>query len=123
VQDGQDSYDLIEWLAVQDWCTGKVAMAGNSYLAISQWFAAAEQPPHLTAIAPWEGMSDLYRDLVMRGGMPDYAFPAMWSTSYAGNHLREEGLLPVPLSGIADIGRVLGHATVVVQRRWWAVTG
>ena len=89
-QDGRDCHDLIEWLAAAHWCTGKVAMAGNSYLAISQWFAAAERPPHLTAIAPWEGMSDLYRDLVMRGGMPDFGFPAMWATSYVGKNSRED---------------------------------
>jgi uncharacterized protein len=89
-QDGRDCHDLIEWLAGQDWCTGKVGMCGNSYLTISQWFTAAEQPPHLTAIAPWEGMSDLYRDLVMRGGMPDYGFPAMWAGSYVGKNNRED---------------------------------
>ena len=49
-------------------------MSGTSYLAATQWFTAAEQPPHLAAINPWEGMSDTYRDLVMRGGMPDTAF-------------------------------------------------
>ena len=65
-------------------------MCGNSYLTISQWFTAAERPPHLTAIAPWEGMSDLYRDLVLRGGMPDFGFPAMWANSYAGRRKRED---------------------------------
>jgi putative CocE/NonD family hydrolase len=49
-QDGRDCYDLIEWLAEQEWCTGKVAMSGTSYLTVSQWFTAAEQPPHLAAI-------------------------------------------------------------------------
>lgn len=73
-QEGRDAYDLIEWLGVQEWSNGKVAMSGTSYLAASQWFTAAEQPPHLAAINPWEGMSDTYRDLVMRGGMPDYGF-------------------------------------------------
>ena len=73
-QEGRDCYDLIEWLAKQEWCTGKVAMSGTSYLAVSQWFTAAEQPPHLAAINPWEGVSDVYRDLVMRGGMPDTGF-------------------------------------------------
>jgi hypothetical protein len=61
-------------LAEQAWCSGKVAMSGTSYLAVSQWFTAAEQPPHLAAINPWEGVSDVYRDLVMRGGMPDTGF-------------------------------------------------
>jgi uncharacterized protein len=73
-QEGLDCHDLIEWLATQDWCSGKVGMSGTSYLAVAQWFTAAEQPPHLAAINPWEGVSDVYRDLVMRGGMPDTGF-------------------------------------------------
>jgi len=73
-QEGRDGHDLIEWLAVQDWCNGKVGLSGTSYLAFSQWFIAAEQPPHLAAINPNEGLSDAYRDLSMRGGMPDLNF-------------------------------------------------
>ena len=89
-QEGLDYHDLIEWLAEQDWCSGKVGTTGNSYLAISQWFVAAERPPHLTAIAPWEGMSDIYRDLVMRGGMPDLGFPRFLSRSFIGKNRRED---------------------------------
>ena len=88
--EGEDYHDLIEWLGVQDWCTGKVGTTGNSYLAISQWFAAAEQPSHLAAIAPWEGMSDIYRDLVMRGGIPDLPFPRQLERSFVGKNLRED---------------------------------
>ena len=91
-QEGEDGHDLIEWLGVQDWSNGKVAMSGNSYLAISQWFAAAEQPPHLAAIAPWEGLSDVYRDLVLRGGMPDLAFAQTLERNYIGKNLREDVL-------------------------------
>ena len=54
----EDGYDFIEWAAVQPWCNGKVVMSGNSWLAVSQWFIAAERPPHLAAIAPWEGLMD-----------------------------------------------------------------
>ena len=89
-QEGEDYYDVIEWLAGQDWSNGKVGTTGNSYLAISQWFAAAEQPPHLAAIAPWEGMSDIYRDLVSRGGMPDFGFPLTLSRSFIGQNARED---------------------------------
>jgi uncharacterized protein len=89
--EARDCHDLIEWLAVQDWCNGKVAMSGTSYLAISQWFTAAEQPPHLAAINPCEGFSDVYRDLVMRGGMPDIGFAErLQNNSYAGNNRRED---------------------------------
>jgi predicted acyl esterase len=90
-QEGKDCHDLIEWLAAQDWCNGKVGMSGTSYLAISQWFTAAEQPPHLAAINPCEGFSDVYRDLVMRGGMPDTGFAErLQKNSYAGRNRRED---------------------------------
>ncbi len=88
--EGEDFYDLVEWLGVQDWCNGKVGTTGNSYLAISQWFVAAEQPPHLAAIAPWEGMSDIYRDLVVRGGIPDFPFPRQVGNGFVGKQLRED---------------------------------
>lgn len=92
-QEGQDCYDLIEWLAAQEWCSGKVGMSGTSYLANAQWFTAAEQPPHLAAINPVEGFSDMYRDLVMRGGIPDLGFAERLRRSYAGKNLREDNAL------------------------------
>ena len=68
-QEGQDAYDLIEWVASRDWCNKRVTMQGNSWLGMIQWFTAAERPPHLTCIAPWEGCSDMYRDFCVRGGI------------------------------------------------------
>ncbi len=90
-QEGQDCYDVIEWLAGQEWCSGKVGMSGTSYLAVSQWFTAAEQPPHLAAINPVEGVSDVYRDLVMRGGMPDTGFAQqLQDGSFFGKNRKED---------------------------------
>jgi hypothetical protein len=89
-QEGKDCHDLIEWLAAQEWCNGRVAMSGTSYLAIAQWFTAAEQPPHLAAINPWEGFSDVYRDLVLRGGMPDLGFTRQLQHNFAGRGRRED---------------------------------
>lgn len=73
-QEGFDVYDTVEWLGTQSWSNGKVGMVGNSWLAAAQYFAAAHKPPHLTAISPWEGFSDLYRDLLCRGGIPSAEF-------------------------------------------------
>ncbi|MCM2410771.1 CocE/NonD family hydrolase [Streptomyces sp. RKAG290] len=89
-QEGRDCHDLIEWLADQEWCNGKVGMSGTSYLAVSQWFTAAERPPHLAAINPWEGISDVYRDLVLRGGMPDLGFTKQLQRNFAGAGHRED---------------------------------
>jgi predicted acyl esterase len=79
-----DCYDFIEWTAAQEWCNGKVAMSGNSWLAIIQWFAAAQSPPHLAAIAPWEGHIDLYCYDVLRGGIPDTAFNNLNTSTQIG---------------------------------------
>lgn len=74
IGDGQDGHDAIEHIAALPWCTGKVAMLGNSWLAISQWFIAAERPKHLACIAPLEGVSDPLREQLRRGGIPERQF-------------------------------------------------
>jgi putative CocE/NonD family hydrolase len=49
INDGRDGYDAIEWLAAQEWSTGKVGTIGGSYNG-NQWLTAVEQPPHLTTM-------------------------------------------------------------------------
>ena len=77
-EEGRDYHDLIEWAGTQEWSNGKVGMAGVSYLGIIQWQAAAYQPPHLTAMNVWEGVSDLYREFAFHGGMPETQFHPWW---------------------------------------------
>jgi len=56
-----DYYHAIEWAGTRPWSSGKVGLNGISYYAINQWHVAALQPPHLTAMVPWEGAADMYR--------------------------------------------------------------
>ncbi len=90
-EEGRDGHDVIEWLATQDWCCGKVGMTGVSYLAIIQWQIAATQPPHLAAINPWEGLSDMYREFAFHGGIPETFFSPIWqkSVSYSVNRVED----------------------------------
>ncbi len=44
----RDGYDTCEWLADQNWCTGKVGTFGGSQAGFAQNFLAVTQPPHLT---------------------------------------------------------------------------
>ena len=74
----KDYYDAIEWAAVQPWSTGKVGLNGISYYAITQWLVASLQPPHLTAMIPWEGAADQYRDMSRHGGIQSNAFIDAW---------------------------------------------
>ncbi|KAJ6017750.1 hypothetical protein N7451_001129 [Penicillium sp. IBT 35674x] len=69
-QEAQDGAEFVTWVSEQSWCTGKVALTGNSWLAMVQWKIASLRPKGLCAISPWEGMQDLYRDIVCQGGIP-----------------------------------------------------
>jgi len=82
-QEGRDGYDLIEWVAAREWSNGKTALFGNSWAAVAQWFIAAEKPPHLTCIAPWEGLSDVYREIICWGGFPEVGFQG-WILNWIG---------------------------------------
>lgn len=91
-QEGDDGHDLVEWAARQSWCTGRVGMTGVSYLAIVQWRIAATRPPHLAAIMPWEGLTDLYRDFAMPGGIREDGFSVLWNAMLTVARRRSAGL-------------------------------
>ena len=61
---------MIEWAGVQPWSNGNVGLSGVSYFAMSQWYVAALNPPHLKAIMPAEGLTDMYRDVMRHGDIP-----------------------------------------------------
>jgi putative CocE/NonD family hydrolase len=69
-----DAYDLIEWIAEQPWCNGNVGMIGMSAFAMAQYVIAAEKPPHLKAIFPFEAITDFYRHAFYQGGIFNYYF-------------------------------------------------
>jgi putative CocE/NonD family hydrolase len=52
IQEAQDGYDVVEWLAKQPYCNGKISMWGGSYAGYDQWATAKEFPPHLATIVP-----------------------------------------------------------------------
>jgi predicted acyl esterase len=96
-QEGEDVHDLIEWAGAQPWSTGAVGMLGVSYLAISQWKAAALAPPSLKAICPWEGFTDAYRDLASPGGIREDGF---WATAPLMPRISATGL---PRSSVSSV--------------------
>jgi putative CocE/NonD family hydrolase len=79
-QEGRDVSDVVEWAGEQPWSDGRLVMLGVSYLAVSQYGAAAVQPSALRAIIPWEGFSDPYRDFAMPGGIREVGFMRIWGT-------------------------------------------
>ena len=103
-QEGEDGHDVIEAVAKMPWCNGNIGMAGNSYLAISQWFIASTRPPSLKAIAPWEGASDLYREQFCRGG---------WFSMSNFDLITKEILRGPPNSGVEDFAEMYRRSPTI----------
>src|SRR6478672_10403780 len=52
LQEARDGHDIVEWLAKQSYCNGKITMWGGSYGGYDQWATAKEKPSHLATIVP-----------------------------------------------------------------------
>lgn len=76
--EAEDYYDAIQWAGKQPWSNGNIGLNGVSYMAMNQWKVAELAPPHLKAIMPWEGLTDLYRDFAYHGGIGGNSFLAGW---------------------------------------------
>lgn len=77
-REAEDYYEVIEWAAQQEWSNGNIGTNGVSYLAVTQWWVASLNPPHLKAMIPWEGLNDMYREVAFHGGIPDTGFFHFW---------------------------------------------
>ena len=84
-QEAEDGHDLVEWMAAQRWCDGNVGMVGISYFGTIQLHVAAERPPHLKAIMPWNAVADFYREATHHGGITQTFFFDLYTRSTRGN--------------------------------------
>jgi len=82
VNDANDAYDAVEWIARQDFSNGKVTMWGGSYSGMNQWLAAKELPAHLAAIVPVAAVRPGY-DFPNYRSLP-VPYATQWLTLIAG---------------------------------------
>ena len=92
LQEWEDGYDAVEWLAAQPWCTGAVGMTGVSYGGYSALLTAAQAPPSLKAIAPIYAGWDLYENS-HPGGMWQ---TSIWTGAYNAMMTALSGAPPAP---------------------------
>ncbi len=93
-----DGYDLVEWLAKQPWCDGRVGMMGLSYMGWTQWWTATQAPPALRAIVPEVAPPDQFHNLPFQNGV--YVGVMMdWAGTMAGRVGQTLG--PGPYGGFA----------------------
>jgi hypothetical protein len=87
LNEARDGYDVVEWLAEQPFCNGKVAMWGLSYLAYCQWATASQCPPHLITIVP-AAAAYFGVDIPMRGNVFS-AYMVRWLMAVSGRTLQD----------------------------------
>ena len=86
VNEVDDGYDTIEWIAQQPWSNGDVGMWGDSYYGFTQWAAVASRHPALKAIVPRVTFADL--DGWLEGVTPLYG--AHYLGEYWSDHASHE---------------------------------
>lgn len=78
-QHGKDGKYLVDWIAQQPFCNGRVGMFGKSYMAWAQWATAAEQPKALKCIVPEVIFFESYTGSFKPGGIT----ADRWMKSYS----------------------------------------
>lgn len=79
VDDMEDGYDTVEWIAKQPWCNGKVGMVGASASGITANLAMMATPPHLAATYVTVAHGSSYRNSSFPGGTYLLAMVEDWS--------------------------------------------
>jgi len=82
----------VEWAARLPWSNGKVAMVGQSYLGLVQYFAATQAPPHLVAMCPVSGPVTYFENCTYRRGVFELGWMLVYFIFMARNTLVREGL-------------------------------
>lgn len=77
VNECNDGFDTIEWIAQQPWCNGKIGMVGGSYVAGTQITAALAAHPALKAICPSAVSGDFF-NIYYNGGALLASFMPSW---------------------------------------------
>jgi uncharacterized protein len=85
-----DGYDLVEWIAKQPWCSGKVGTLGLSYMGWTQWWTATQAPPSLKVIVPEVAPPDQFHNAPYQHGV-GVSWAVDWASMMAGRRFQPIG--------------------------------
>lgn len=102
VDDPEDGYDTIEWIADHPRCNGRVGMHGPSHMAWVQFHAATQAPPHLVAMAPYQGPINAYKYSMRTGGALHLGL-LKWVVKQAASS-QDAGRDPDALAAVREMG-------------------
>src|SRR4051812_40288134 len=101
-QEWLDGAAAVEWAARQPWSNGHLGMLGDSFPGITQVGVAGLRPRHLDAIAPFQVVTDLYRDAGYPGGIANTGFGAFWGGVDQPNNSYHSGAQQAVATGDAS---------------------
>lgn len=81
VNDGQDGYDIQQWIGQQTWSNGKIGMFGCSYPGFTQLLSAPYRSEYLKAILPECAQSDNFSAIWSTDGLYQIALAPAWGLS------------------------------------------
>ena len=94
-QEIEDGYDAVEWAARLPWSNGRVGTTGQSYLGLTQYAIACNDPmpPSLQAMAPVSASSDFHASWIYHtGGAAMWGWMVPYAIHKGRNTLEREGL-------------------------------
>ena len=96
MNEAEDGYDTVEWIAQQPWSNGRVGMMGGSYGGLVQWLTAREGPPHLTTLVSTAAAGRLMEELPYRHGKLRPPWAMWWLNMVAGRTVQPPELIDWP---------------------------
>ncbi len=104
--EGPDGFDGLEWLAVQDWCDGRVGTMGGSYCGSDQSALACLNPPHLETMIVLEGASNYHTCSMRHNGACELRFMvyAFRMAADSKEAQADEGLRAILADAYANVG-------------------
>jgi putative CocE/NonD family hydrolase len=104
-----DIAELIDWVAHQPWCDGRVATHGTSYSGITTLYSLATAPEALKIGICRAPDFDMYRHLIAPGGIVNRWFIEGWGAHTAAQDANDvkamfsTGYMPIPSGGADNI--------------------
>ncbi|MDX2139314.1 MAG: CocE/NonD family hydrolase [Chloroflexota bacterium] len=112
VNEADDGWDTLNWVAAQRWCDGNIGMTGESYYGYTQWAVAPRNHPNLKCIVPGNTAANIYGVWFYVNGAFCLQTMGQWSIYmnhrvYANSHRLTDSILKhLPLNTLDDAAGV-----------------